>query len=100
MKQRLTAAGLFLLCLVRAAMAADVPPPLALRVDESRGHDVAVRAADGGAVEVRTTGRDVYVFLKPAEAGTKVELARLPESARDVVGATTRPAELRLNAPR
>lgn len=40
-------------------------------------------------------------YPNSAEAAkAKVELARLPESARDVVGATTRPAELRLNAPR
>jgi hypothetical protein len=56
------------------AGAAEVTP-LELRVEVARGHDVQVKAADGGAVEVRTTGRDPYLFLKPAKEGEALELA-------------------------
>jgi hypothetical protein len=49
---------------VRAAAAAGTVP---LRVSDRPGHDVTVARPDPATVEVRTTGRDPYLFAEPAD---------------------------------
>lgn len=57
----------------RAAEAGALP----LTIIEGRAHHVALRPADAGAIEIRTTGGDPYVFLRPA-GDAPIELAARP----------------------
>src|SRR4051812_39198828 len=50
---------------------------LPLTIVEGRAHHVEVRAADAGAIELRTTGGDPYLFVRPTGNAT-LDLAARP----------------------
>jgi hypothetical protein len=84
--------------LAAGAAAADLAP-LELQLDDARMHDATLRPADGGpAIEVQSTGRDVYVFLKPADRAAKLDLARRPVLEFEYFSTTgVRPFRVRLD---
>jgi hypothetical protein len=73
------ASFVFLLAAVvwpRACHAVDVGP-LPLTIVDGRTHHVELRPADAGAIEIRTTGGDPYVLLRPG-GDAAIDLAARP----------------------
>jgi hypothetical protein len=82
-----------ILTVARGARAAD----LALEVLAGRAHDATVKPADSGVVEIRTTGRDVYVHLQPTQPDA-LDLAARPVLEFEYFSTTgVRPFRVRLD---